>query len=57
MSRDTGIATCFNTACPSHLNCLRYQLGEKDDWQGAGLFVLNGKHSQKCRYFRKGKGL
>lgn len=54
MSCKVDIATCFNSACPSHSSCLRYRLGEKDGWRESGLFAPKSAHAQKCRFFKKG---
>lgn len=52
----TGIAACHNEKCPSHKNCLRWQIGQRDPQILAGQFAPKDKYSQRCAHWKRGKG-
>ena len=52
-----GITYCDNVQCPSHTNCLRWQLW-KDGGEGflyAATFAPKSPYAQKCRFYLKPK--
>ena len=54
-TKNEDITCCDNVQCPSHTNCLRWQMW-KDGGKGflyAFTFAPASKHSQKCRFFKK----
>ena len=57
LSRYEGIAACHNDRCPSHANCLRWQIGKRNPDIIAGNFAPVKPHSQRCREWRKGRVL
>ena len=57
MSKKEDITCCDNVQCPSHTNCLRWQMW-RDGGKGflyAATFAPSSKHSQRCRFFKKGE--
>lgn len=55
MTKNEDITCCDNVQCPSHTNCLRWQMW-KDGGKGflyAATFAPSSKYSQKCRFFKK----
>ena len=53
----TGIAACHNDRCPSHKNCLRWQIGKRNPDIIAGNFAPKGRYSQRCGDWKKGGGV
>jgi hypothetical protein len=53
----TGIAACHNDKCPSHKNCLRWQIGKRNPDIIAGQFAPKSKYSQRCGDWKKGGGV
>jgi hypothetical protein len=52
-----GIAACHNDKCPSHKNCLRWQIGKRNPDIIAGNFAPKSKYSQRCGDWKKGGAL
>lgn len=53
MTKCSDLFACDNTQCPSHTQCRRWKQWHDCDYLNVGVFAPSGKHSQKCRFFKK----